>query len=394
MQSPPVKQILPTFLLLSAVLAAGCGDAPVGLKYDARSAVEQARAEGAERHAADLLHRAEQAYRSAVSSMERESARWTPARDYASAESQFRLALGRARLAGDLSIARRRRLEARTDALLATVRDSFDNVNFVLSYLSPRTRVRADVMRARILYEEARQLRARGDLDLALDRARETCHEIALVSETLARIIDRHTTSDRAGLYRRWVQETVQASASAGGHAILVDKFRHTLTLLKAGRVVRTYRADIGLNGAQDKSFSGDKATPEGMYRIVEKRGPGKTRWYKALLLNYPNEQDRAQFAEQKRHGQIPKRARIGGLIEIHGEGGRFQDWTEGCVALSNRDIDDLFDLVSIGTPVTIVGYESDDWLSIPQPRTRPVVAERPRTGSARRGRAPKAALR
>ena len=51
-------------------------------------------------------------------------------------------------------------------------------------------------------------------------------------------------------------------------------------------------------------------------------------------------------------------RARPGGLIEIHGEGGRGEDWTRGCVALSNRDMDDLFRRVAVGTPVTIVGAE------------------------------------
>jgi len=57
-----------------------------------------------------------------------------------------------------------------------------------------------------------------------------------------------------------------------------------------------------------------------------------------------------------KRAGQLPRGAALGGLIEIHGEGGRGKDWTKGCVALSNDDIDDLYRKVGVGTPVTIVG--------------------------------------
>ena len=54
----------------------------------------------------------------------------------------------------------------------------------------------------------------------------------------------------------------------------------------------------------------------------------------------------------------MPAAAGIGGLIEIHGEGGRGRDWTRGCVALANPDIDDLFRHVEVGTPVTIVGSD------------------------------------
>ncbi len=87
----------------------------------------------------------------------------------------------------------------------------------------------------------------------------------------------------------------------------------------------------------------------------------GQSKYYRALLLDYPNDADRERFAAAQRRGEIPRDARIGGLIEIHGEGGRGQNWTEGCVALSNRDIDDLFPRVSVGTPVTIVGGDGGD---------------------------------
>jgi murein L,D-transpeptidase YafK len=104
------------------------------------------------------------------------------------------------------------------------------------------------------------------------------------------------------------------------------------------------------------KERAGDKATPEGNYQIVNKKSGGHTTYYKAMLLNYPNAEDRAAFARKKNQGLISRRTGIGNLIEIHGNGGRGFDWTSGCVGMRDRDIDDLFRLVGAGTRVTIVG--------------------------------------
>ena len=118
---------------------------------------------------------------------------------------------------------------------------------------------------------------------------------------------------------------------------------------------------DLGFNWIADKSRAGDGATPEGRYRIVSRTTASA--YYRALLLDYPNADDRAEFARARRSGDVPRSAGIGGLIEIHGEGGRGRDWTKGCVALANPDMADLFARVSVGTPVTIVG--SDDFGAI-----------------------------
>jgi murein L,D-transpeptidase YafK len=89
-------------------------------------------------------------------------------------------------------------------------------------------------------------------------------------------------------------------------------------------------------------------------------RAPGQTHYYRALMLDYPNADDRARFQALQRTGQMPRNGRIGSNIEIHGEGGRSQDWTQGCVALSNDEMDELVSLVGVGTPVTIVGMIPD----------------------------------
>src|SRR4029450_10593334 len=102
----------------------------------------------------------------------------------------------------------------------------------------------------------------------------------------------------------------------AGHYVILVDKPKHKCPLSQSGRIVRTYTIDLG-GPIGDKQRAGDRATPEGMYRVVQKRARGQTTYYKALLINYPNDEDRADFALAKRNGWVSRRAAIGGLIEI-----------------------------------------------------------------------------
>jgi murein L,D-transpeptidase YafK len=132
---------------------------------------------------------------------------------------------------------------------------------------------------------------------------------------------------------------------------ILVDKSDRILWLLSGGKVVRTYR-DIKLGDAPlgHKRFEGDEKTPEGQYRISGRNGA--SRYHLSLRISYPNATDRAFAA---RLGRPP-----GGDIFIHGQpnGSPVQrlphDWTDGCIALSNVEIRELWGLVRDGTKVTI----------------------------------------
>jgi len=81
-----------------------------------------------------------------------------------------------------------------------------------------------------------------------------------------------------------------------------------------------------------------------------------RTRYYKALLVDYPNDEDLERWEKARREGTISRRVGVGGLIEIHGHGGQGTDWTDGCVALRDRDMDRLLTYAGLGTPVTIVG--------------------------------------
>jgi len=168
-----------------------------------------------------------------------------------------------------------------------------------------------------------------------------------------------HSLTNYFSAYLQWQKITKSAinySANNKSYAIIIDKFARQCMLYYKGAVVDTYKIELGKNWMGSKNHSGDFTTPEGSYKIIDRKERHKTKYHKALLLNYPNDEDKKRFHDNKKNGVIAKNKSIGGLIEIHGEGGQGADWTEGCIALSNKDMDRLYSKCSVGTPVIIVG--------------------------------------
>lgn len=132
---------------------------------------------------------------------------------------------------------------------------------------------------------------------------------------------------------------------------IEIDKTARTLTLFSGSTPLRVYR-DIKLGDAPrgHKRFEGDERTPEGRYTIDGRNAA--SRYHLSLRISYPNAADRAFAARQ---GRSP-----GGNIFIHGQPNRSPlaripyDWTDGCVALGNAEIEEVWRLVPDGTPVMI----------------------------------------
>jgi murein L,D-transpeptidase YafK len=133
--------------------------------------------------------------------------------------------------------------------------------------------------------------------------------------------------------------------------AILVDKSDRTLTLFGNGAPLKTYGGlQLGDAPLGPKHFEGDERTPEGRY-VVDYRNP-RSAYHLSLHISYPEPADRAYAASR---GHSP-----GGEIFIHGqpnalaEGRMEGDWTDGCIALSNAEIEELWRLVPDGTPIEI----------------------------------------
>ena len=149
---------------------------------------------------------------------------------------------------------------------------------------------------------------------------------------------------------------TLLASTPVAGAAkrvdrILIDKSDRTLTLFAGRRTIATYR-DIKMGDAPEgpKQFEGDERTPEGRFTINKRNS--SSHYHLSLQISYPRAADRAYAARMNRSP--------GGEIFIHGQPNGFPlariptDWTNGCIALSNAEMNELWKLVRIGTRVTI----------------------------------------
>lgn len=135
-------------------------------------------------------------------------------------------------------------------------------------------------------------------------------------------------------------------------HVLLV-KTKHKLLLLSGDQVVKSYRVALGRGGLGPKRRRGDGRTPEGLYRIDYRNAASK--FHLALHLSYP---ETADIQRARRLGVSP-----GGDIMIHGLGPEFSwvgarhrlsDWTEGCIAVTDSEIEEIWELVPDGTPVEV----------------------------------------
>jgi len=134
---------------------------------------------------------------------------------------------------------------------------------------------------------------------------------------------------------------------------IVVEKSKRTLKLMDGAKILKMYKVALGGQPVGPKDRQGDHKTPEGIYS-VDAKNP-KSQFYKALHISYPNQADRTNA---RKLGVSP-----GGDVEIHGLGSkwgwlgakhRLTDWTDGCIALTNEEIDEIYPLVKVGTRVEI----------------------------------------
>jgi murein L,D-transpeptidase YafK len=135
--------------------------------------------------------------------------------------------------------------------------------------------------------------------------------------------------------------------------SVVVVKKERTLTLMSRGTVLKTYKVALGGEPVGPKMRQGDHRTPEGTY-ILDHRN-AHSRFYRAIHISYPNARD---LAQARKLGVAS-----GGDIYVHGLpngygwlGGnhRLKDWTDGCIAVTNEEIDEIWRAVKDGTPIEI----------------------------------------
>ncbi|SPF79359.1 L,D-transpeptidase family protein [Pseudoprimorskyibacter insulae] len=129
---------------------------------------------------------------------------------------------------------------------------------------------------------------------------------------------------------------------------IVVFKEARKMHLLNGQTVLRSYDIGLGFSPVGDKKISGDGKTPEGDY-FIDRRNPN-SEFYLSLGISYPDASDRA---EARALGKSP-----GGDIFIHGRPWKYrkggQDWTAGCIAVTNREVREIYSMIGKGTPIAI----------------------------------------
>ena len=135
---------------------------------------------------------------------------------------------------------------------------------------------------------------------------------------------------------------------------VIVHKKEHTMELMQAGQVIKTYKIALGRNPVGPKEREGDFRTPEGVY-VIDSRN-AKSQCHRSLHISYPNAADREHA---RKLGVSP-----GGDISIHGilngygylgAAHRRWDWTYGCIAVTDQEIEEIWKLVDNGTPIEIL---------------------------------------
>jgi murein L,D-transpeptidase YafK len=140
---------------------------------------------------------------------------------------------------------------------------------------------------------------------------------------------------------------------NVGVDRLVVYKQQRKLVLLSQGKELRSYKIALGGQPIGPKTRHGDHRTPEGAY-ILDSQNPN-SHFYKAFHISYPNPKD---LAAAKKSGASP-----GGDIMLHGLPKEYawvgkahvlHDWTDGCIAVTNEEMDELWKLVRVGTPIEI----------------------------------------
>jgi murein L,D-transpeptidase YafK len=165
---------------------------------------------------------------------------------------------------------------------------------------------------------------------------------------------------------------------------IVVVKSARTLTLMSDGKVLKTYKVALSREPVGAKERAGDHKVPEGEY-VVDSKVP-HSRFHLGLHISYPNAADRERA---RKIGVKP-----GGNIEIHGLDSkyawvgslqRYVDWTDGCIAVTNPEIEEIYKLVAVGTPVEILAEpKADNHSATVDPKNGNLHLEIPVVASAR----------
>jgi len=331
---------------------------PVGKVEYAREILSKAGTNRADTYSKKLFTEAKIFYDSAMVNWHKENARFIYFRHYDKVAMFAELSAKKANLATDNSINNSSNLKTKLKLKISSLNDLVAHIDKLFTTYPLTSEIRNRISKGKLLLEEAEIVYNNGKY---LEANRKITDSEYLLTESYENASENLKNYFKSfSLWKKWVDKTLNESKKNRDYSIIIDKFSRKCIIYFKGVRKYEFEAELGKNWVGDKRVRGDMATPEGMYKIIKKFDGSKTKYYKALLLDYPNDEDKENFKSEIERGSLPASAIIGGLIEIHGNGGKGIDWTEGCIALTDKEMDVIFKIVKVGTPVTIIGSMVD----------------------------------
>lgn len=327
---------------------------PLGAYEKARLAMSGARHAEAEIYAPELLQRAELHWERAGELWQQESRKWRHQRRFRTATIATIRAARLADSAATVASARKDSLQLLAATGISLVREKIAALQEQFGKMPLRANVRERFIMGELAVIESELAYQRNDFVYAIARYRQAAAKVGSAGDEAAQML--HAYLANLPKWQKWVAETIAWSKQQKEPVIIVDKIAARSHIYKDGELLAEFPVELGARWVGHKKLRGDKATPEGRYQVIKLKERERTKYYKALEINYPNEEDVQHFRKAVARGELPRNAHPGGLIEIHGDGGKGINWTEGCVALRNDHMDEIYKLAKIGTPVTIVG--------------------------------------
>jgi murein L,D-transpeptidase YafK len=328
--------------------------APTGEMESAREIISRAETNKADTYSKKLFTEAKIFYDSAMVNWHRENKRFLYFRHYDRVIMFANLSAKKGTQAMENSISSSSNLKIKLKEKIKTLDDLVSQIDALFTSYPLTSEIRNRMAKGKILLEESKIVYNKGQYLLANRKMTDAEYLLTESYDFASANLKNYFKS--FSVWKKWADKTLAESRKSHDYSIIIDKFSRKCFIYLSGLKKYEFEAELGRNWVGDKRTRGDLATPEGMYKITKKFDGGKTKYYKALLLDYPNEEDIQKFRSEIEHGTLPASAKIGGLIEIHGNGGKGIDWTEGCIALTDKEMDLVFKIVKVGTPVTIIG--------------------------------------
>jgi len=327
---------------------------PVEKIEKCRKSISKARKIEAEIYSPDEFYKAEQIWNSALLEWQIQNEKPIALRKFDKLSKDIDEANELAELSYKNSKKNRIKLQHELSSSISELKEISNKTQMLSNKLPLNHKIRERLTPAIFKLSEAEAAFNRENLTLSKKKIEEVRPIINNLQKITTEILNEYFNDFE--IWKRLNEEMISISKRNRSASLVIDKFSRKCYVYKSGKLILDFDVELGKNWLGDKQFRGDFATPEGIYKITKKKNSSETKYYKALLINFPNSDDKERFKDAKKQGKIPANAQIGGLIEIHGDGGKGIDWTEGCIALKNSDMDKLFSICTIGTPIAIIG--------------------------------------